>query len=144
VPTKGQLSTQGTTIHHILTKDSVHLRVDCDLWLCVLDLAAVRGWGPPPVYARPNGLELSREDASRLARSIETLLPSIPEEQIPLSDQPFGAEHTEALLSRRAAGETLALEDATAATELLSGSPKREAERLARFLKTGAVSIKAG
>lgn len=121
----------------------MHHRVDCDLWLCVLDLAAVRGWGPDPAYARPEGLELSAEDARELARSIEALLPSIPEKQLPLSNQPFGAEHTESLLMRRAAGDALALEDATAATELLSGSPKSDAQRLARFLRAGPVSIKA-
>lgn len=119
-------------------------RVDCDLWLCVLDLVAVRGWGPAPAYARPDGLELSGEDARELARSIEELLPSIPEKQLPLSNQPFGAEHTESLLTRRAAGDQLALEDATAATELLSGSPRGDAQRLARFLRSGAVSISAG
>ena len=70
-------------------------------------------------------------------------MPSIPEEQLPLSNQPFGAEHTESLLTRRAAGDALSLKDATAATELLSGSPKGDAQRLARFLRQGPVSISA-
>jgi len=126
-------------------------RVDTDLWLGALDLAAVGGWTPPraqptellasQAYARPAGLKISAEAAQGLADSIESALPTISDQELPLSDHPFGDEHTEDLLSRRAAGEELSMEDATAARELLSGPPKMEVARLAAFLRVGSASV---
>ncbi len=140
-------------IYHTLRRGAAQHRVDTDLWLCVLDLAAVGGWTPPETqppeqpassaYARPAGLKITTEEARGLAQSIEALLPMISEQELPLSNHPFGEEHTEDLLSRRAAGEKLAVEDASAAHELLSGPPKKKIESLATFLKAGPVSIEA-
>jgi hypothetical protein len=127
--------------------------VDTDLWLCVLDLAAVRGWSPPradsqersagTAFTNPAGLQIDAPRAQELAGFIEALLPTISEKELPLSNHPFGEEHTEALLKRRAAGEELTADDASAAQELLSGAPKKEVELLAKFLKAGSVSIEA-
>ena len=141
-------------IHHTLHRGASQHRVDTDLWLCVLDLAAVGGWSPPEgesperpsstAYARPAGLQIDTGEAQELAGFIEALLPTISEEELPLSNHPFGEEHTEDLLTRRSAGERLALEDASAAQELLSGPPKKDVGLLAEFLKAGSVSIEAG
>jgi len=128
--------------------------VDTDLWLCVLDLVAVGGWSPPSArpqerpastaFAHPAGLQIDTPEAQELAGFIEALLPSISEKELPLSNPPFGEEHTESLLTRRSAGEQLTPKDASAAQELLSGPPKKEVELLAEFLKAGPVSIEAG
>jgi len=140
-------------LYHTLIRDKEQHRVATDLWLCVLDLAAVGEWTPPEsgdpelpssaAYARPHGLEISEEEARKLAKILDSLLPAISEEELPLSNSPFGEAHTEELLARRAAGEKLALEDSATAQELLSGPPKKEVELLAEFLKGGAVSIEA-
>ena len=147
--------TGGSPLYHTLRRGEEQYRVATDLWLSVLDLAAVGGWTPPadpqpdpeqPVssaFARPHGLTIATADALVLARSIEALLPAISEEELPFTNSPFGEEHTEDLLARRAAGEKLALEDASTAQELLSGPPKKEVERLATFLKAGSVAIEA-
>ena len=140
-------------IYHILRRGAAQHRVDTDLWLGVLDLAAVGGWTPPETrppeppassaFARPAGLKITTDEAQGLAQSIEALLPTISDAELPFSNHPFDEEHTEDLLSRRAAGEKLTMEDASAAQELLSGSPKKEVERLATFLKAGSVSFEA-
>jgi len=149
-----QHRTGDNPIHHTLHRGAAQHRVDTDLWLCVLDLVAVGGWSPPApgipertvgdAFARPAGLQIEAPEAQELAGFIEALLPTISEEELPLSNHPFGEEHTEDLLSRRAAGERLALEDASAAQELLSGAPKKEVQLLMEFLKAGSVSIEAG
>lgn len=118
----------------------------------MLDLAAAQGWIPLEQqpdrtsafsYARPAGMQISAEDARNLARAIEAKLPTILDQQLPLTDRAFGEEHTEGLLSRRAAGQDVDDDDVCAARELLSGSPKRDAEQLAGFLRRGAFSIDA-
>ena len=118
----------------------------------MLDLAAAQGWIPlekqpgkkPAVsYARPAGMQITAEDAQNLAQAIEAKLPTILDEQLPLTDRAFGEEHTETLLSRRAAGQTVDDDDVCAARELLSGSPKQDARQLATFLRGGAFSIDA-
>jgi hypothetical protein len=134
------------------------LHVDADLWLCALDLAAVHGWKPhgtmPPVgsaseledrlaYHRTDGRRLLREDASALATSLEAGLRHVRDSEVPLHGKSFGEEHTLALLSRAAAGETLDAEMGDAAAELLSGPPKSEAWVLVDFLRGGEVSIGA-
>jgi hypothetical protein len=138
---------------HTLRRGAEQHRVETDLWLSVLDLVAVGGWTPPlsepaaksasSAYSHPHGLEIARADAKNLGQSIGALLTTISEDQLPPSNSPFGEQHTEALLTRRAAGEKLALEDASTAQEFLSGTSKREVERLATFLMAGPVSIQA-
>jgi hypothetical protein len=140
-------------LYHSLLRGNDQFRVATDLWLAVLDLAAVSEWTPPEsesadqpasaAYARPHGLEIPEEDAVELARVIEALLPAISEEELPFTNSPFGEAHTEDLLARRAEGEKLPLEDAATAQELLSGPPKKEVELLVEFLKGGALSIQA-
>jgi RNA recognition motif-containing protein len=140
-------------LYHSLLRGNDQFRVATDLWLSVLDLAAVGEWTPPvsesedrpssASYARPHGLEMTDEDAQGLAKVIETLVPAISDEELPFSNSPFGEAHTEDLLARRAEGEKLPLEDAATAQELLSGPPKKEVELLAEFLKGGALSIQA-
>jgi hypothetical protein len=138
---------------HTLRRGNEEHCVETDLWLSVLDLVAVGGWVPPSsvqpakpassAYAHPHGLEIARVDASNLGQSIQALLTTISEKDLPSSNAPFGEDHTEALLSKRAAGERLALEDAATAHEFLSGTSKREVERLATFLMAGPVTIRA-
>ena len=138
---------------HTLRRGGEEHCVETDLWLSVLDLVAVGGWIPPAseppakpassAYAHPHGLEIARADAKNLGQSITALLAMISDEELPSSNAPFGEKHTEALLSRRAAGERLALQDASTAQEFLSGTSKREVERLATFLMAGPVSIQA-
>ena len=143
----------GNPIYHTLHREGDQLQVLTDLWLGVLNLAAVSGWTPPAIepsdepeapkasFSRPAGLKLDDEQAQGLAKVIRMLLPMISEEELPLSRLPFGEEQTERLLARRAAGEELDVEDAFAAHELLSGPPKKEVELLAAFLEQGAVEI---
>ncbi len=142
-------------LYHTLHRGDELYQVETDLWLAVLDLAMVSGWAPPEsdpesedqpkavAYATPAGLELSGDETKALATSILKLLPMISEEELPLSQLPFGYENTKKLLARRAAGEQLPNEEATAAHEMLSGPPKKEVERLAMFLQDGPVSIEA-
>jgi hypothetical protein len=136
-----------------LRRNGAQHRIDTDLWLCVLDVAALRGWIPlvTPAdqpngrsYARPVGMTISAEDARNLAQSIQAELPSIHDKQQPLGNHAFGEEHTESLLTRRAKGEDVSEDDVRAARELLSGSPKREAEQLTAFLLGGGFSIATG
>ena len=135
-----------------MRRNGAQHRIDTDLWLCVLDVAALRGWIPlvTPAdqpngrsYARPVGMTISAEDAHNLAQSIQAELPSIHDKQLPLGNHAFGEEHTESLLSRRSRGEDVSDDDVRAARELLSGSPKRDAQELARFLLGGAFTIAA-
>jgi hypothetical protein len=132
-------------LHHTLHRKGEEHTFETDLWLAVLDLVAVAGWSPPEpeAFAHPAGLELSAEDAADLASSIDSLLPTISDEELPLSDYPSGVLHTESVLARRAAGEKLELEDSAAAQELLSGPVKGEVERLMTFLKGGSATILA-
>lgn len=118
----------------------------------MLDVAALRGWIPlvtpsdQPAgrsYARPVGMTISAEDAHNLAQSIRAELPSIHDEELPLGDHAFGEEHTESLLSRRAQGEDVRDDDVRAAREILSGSPKRDAQELTKFLLGGAFTVAA-
>lgn len=141
---------------HTFICDGETFRLATDLWWCVLDLAAVSGWTPAApgdeeqaeevgrAYVRPEGLTLTPAVATSLARSLENLLPTIPDQELPFSNSPFGEFHTEDLLTRRVAGEQLAPEDAYTAQELLSGEPKRDVARLATFLRAGEVTIEAG
>jgi hypothetical protein len=130
--------------------ESEHL-TDADVWLCILDIAAYRGWKPladpresPPdsgSYTRPKGLTIASEDAQSLAQSIGAELPEISDDEVPLTDQPFGEDYTDSLLSRRVDGQVVRAEEVQGAREILSGRPKREAERLAVFLEGGAFSV---
>lgn len=125
--------------------------IDSDIWLCTLDLATYHGWTPlvdtreldrdMGSYTRPRGITLSKKDAESLANALEELLPRIEDDEQPLSDVPFGEHYTEYLLAQRSAGEEVSGQDVLAARELLSGTPKREAQRLAEFLKDGAFSV---
>jgi hypothetical protein len=140
-------------MYHTLRRGNDQYQVDTDLWLSVLNLTAVAGWAPPAsedpeysyprAYSRPHGLELTDAHAVTLAKSIEAVLPTISKEELQYTTQRFGEEHTEELLTRRAAGERLAVEDAASAHELLGGPPKAEVERLAAFLKEGGASMEA-
>jgi len=144
---------QGAIIHHTLRRRDVEHRIDTDVWLCVLDLAAARGWVPLETqrdeqhdsvsYPRPAGMTISAEDAQNLAQSIEAELPTIHDEQLPLGDHAFGEDHTQALLSRRAEGIAVLDDDVRAAREILSGAPKQDAQGLAQWLRGGAFSIDA-
>lgn len=131
-----------------MRRNGAQHRIDTDLWLCVLDVAAQRGWTPadqPPgrSYARPIGMTISAEDARNLAESIQAELPSIQDRQLPLGNHAFGEEHTESLLSRRSKGQDVRDDDVRAARELLSGSPKRDAELLTAFLLGGGFTVAA-
>ncbi len=140
-------------LHHTLYRGDEQYRFETDLWLSVLDLVSGSGWTPPEMmpsgepagsaFVRPAGLTLTTEVAQGLAEAIEKLLPEVSDEELPLSDYPYGEKHTENHLARRATGAPPELEDAAAAYELLSGPPKREVERLAAFLKEGSASIQA-
>ncbi len=139
--------------YHTLVRGNDQLRLATDMWLSVLDLAAVGGWVPPEAgpneepsasaFARPAGLKISEEVAKDLAKTIEQLIPSISESELPYSNSPFGEHHTEDLLSRRAEGERLALEDAATAQEILSGPTKSDVAHLAAFLKAGGLDVEA-
>jgi hypothetical protein len=140
-------------LYHTLFRDRDQHQFETDLWLSVIDLVAVGGWTPPEAipsgeppssaFVKPDGLALTEEVAQGLGKSIASLLDTISEEELPLSDYPFGDKHTESLLIRRAGGEKLDLEDSAAAYELLSGPPKKEVGRLAEFLQAGAATIEA-
>ena len=147
--TRPTTPSRGTAIYHTLRRGNSEHRVDNDLWLCVLDVATVRGWTPGEqpqamAYARPVGMTVSALDARKLAESIEADLPTVSDEQVDLGDHAFGEEHTEDLLSRRAQGRPVGDEEVRAARELLSGAPKRDAEKLTVFMKGGAFSIDVG
>ena len=36
-----------TPMFHTLFRDDVELRIDTDVWLCLLNLALLQGWAPP-------------------------------------------------------------------------------------------------
>ncbi len=139
-------------LFHTMHRGDEQYRFETDLWLSVLDLVCGSGWTPPETlpseepastFVRPAGLTLTEEVAQGLAQAIENLLPEISDEELPLSDFPYGEKHTANLLARRATGAPPEHEDAAAAYELLSGAPKQEVERLAAFLKEGSASIEA-
>ncbi len=145
----------GNPLYHTLTSGGEIYTVETDVWLAVLDLALVSGWMPPEgsvpeepaeggTFERPAGLELTAEDAEALSKVVLGLVPLISEEELRISSNAFGENHTRDLLERRAGGESLPNEEAIASHELLSGPPKREVERLGEFLATGAISIEAG
>ena len=139
-----------TMLHKLRRGETEHL-TDADTWLCTLDIAAFHGWTPPKdavhappgtgSYVRPAGLRVSTDDAQNLAQSLGAELPEISDQELPLTNQPFGEEHTQSLLARRVDGKSVGDDDIQAARELLSGSPKRDAVRLADFLKGGAFTV---
>jgi hypothetical protein len=105
---------------------------------------ATRGAGPDRFeYFRPDGRQLVPRDATELATCLNAGLTRVSDSVVPLHDEKFGEEHTLALISRAAAGKAPAPELATAAVELLSGSPKGEARVLIEFLRGGSVSIRS-
>jgi hypothetical protein len=134
-------------IHHRFRRGGEEMRVDPDLWLCVLDLALAHGWRPggvdPPEhsYVAPRGQVVDAADAVELARSVERALPTVSDEQEPLTDCPFGEEATLDRIANARQGAPPGDDDVVAARELLSGSPKAEAWQLARFLQGGAFTI---
>jgi hypothetical protein len=153
------ISIGGPSIHHEFKRDDGRvLSVDADLWLCVLDLAAVGGWKPvgtePPAgtgpeghdrlaYFEPTGRRVVEADARELARCLDRALPSVSDAEVPLGDRRFGDDNTRDLLARAAAGGALGRDEAQGALELLSGPPKSEAKGLVDFLKGGAFEIHA-
>ena len=93
--------------------------VDADLWLCALDLAAVRGWKPrgtePPsgagendhdrfAYFVPSGQRVVHEDALELASRLREALSDVSDTELPLQGRRFGDENTLDLLTRAAGG----------------------------------------
>ena len=134
-----------------LSRRNAELRIDSEVWLCSLNLAASQGWVPAQAhrvglegaisYARPMGMDISNEDAANLAQALEAELQTIEEEQLEFSGYEFGEEHTETLLALRVEGQRIAEEDVIAARELLSGNAKRHAERLLNFFRGGAFAV---
>lgn len=134
-----------------LSRRNAEFRIDSEVWLCSLNLAASQGWIPAQIhrvdpdsavsYARPMGMDISDEDATNLAQALEAELPSIDEEQQEFTGHEFGEEHTETLLALRVEGQRIAEEDVIASRELLSGGAKRHAERLASFFRGGAFAV---
>ncbi len=146
-------------MHHVFVRsDGQTLRVDTDLWLCALDLAAVSGWKPLGTVARParetakgdrfayyraDGRQVAPRDAIELAQCLNVALERVSDSVVPLRGQTFGEEHTFGLLAQAATGDAPPPEKAIAAAELLSGSPKQDARALIDFLRGGAVSIRS-
>ena len=150
MPRPRALENEEPTIQHDLRRGATRHPVDMDLWLCALDLAALRGWNPlgtrvprasVTTFTRPAGSSIAAEDALAIASGLEAELPAIDDSEQPLGDHPFGEEHTEALLRRRGDGGPVSEEDVRAAREILSGAPKREAKALVAFLRGGAFSV---
>ena len=125
--------------------------VDADVWLSLLSLAAFHGWTPladtrelPPdagSYARPAGLTIASDDAQQVAELTESEIVDLAEEEVELSDNPFGEVHTDALLARRIDGDEVDEDEVQAAREVLSGPTKLAAEELVEFLRGGSFSV---
>ena len=129
--------------------------VDCDVWLCALNLAALGGWQPrgttcerenshrfdAMAYFEPGGRLIAADDAEQISRCLVRALADVPDAAMPLGGRPFGDEHTLNLLRRAARGDEIGKDQVTASRELLSGAPKQEALALASFLLGGEFSI---
>lgn len=147
-----QLGSGGSTfVYHTLRRgDNEHL-AGAEVWLCALDLAAFHGWTPAAdtrdapegfgSYTRPQGLTIVESDALSLAQSIDAELAELSDDEILLTDQAFGEEHTEELLSRRLSGGAVRPDEVEAARAILCGPLKRDAARLAEFLRGGAFTV---
>ena len=140
------------TFHTFRRGETEHL-TDSDVWLSVLSLAAFHGWTPladtrqlpsdAGSYARPRGLTIASEDAQSIAEAIENELSELSDDELEVSDNPFGEAHTDSLLARRIDGDDIYDDEVQAAREILSGPAKGDAERLAVFLSDGSFSVDA-
>ncbi|MEM7310486.1 MAG: hypothetical protein AAF682_27670 [Planctomycetota bacterium] len=147
-----------------LRSSSGSVRVDLDLWLGILDLAATHGWRPrmtsdpdpslqlkfqqggttlwtPSAYFLPCGQRIGPTDARALAEGAKTGLARASAQELPLTGERFGEEHTQSLIERAAKERPMLPEDARAAFEVLSGEPAREASGLLKFLRGGEVRV---
>ena len=151
------------SIKHLFRReDGETLSFDSDLWLCVLDLALIGGWRPegtmspdeelersandgmrwqPLAYFLPRGQRIDRRDAREIARCSNAALADVPDQELTLRGRSFGRRNTLRSIRRAAEGTPVYPESAEAAVELLSGSPKVEAQALIAFLRKGVVTI---
>jgi hypothetical protein len=136
----------GGPVQIVLRRGGAEHRVEGDVWLSTLDLAAAQGWTPGGdpergTWARPAGRAVEADEARALARSLRAQLPTLSDEPLPFTHHDFGEEHTEALLARRLAGEPVREEEIRSAREILGGDPKRDVAELAEFLEGGAFAF---
>ena len=137
--------------HTLRRGDSDHY-VDSEVWLSTLDLAAMQGWTPSEQslstgngrFTQPGGMMIAAEDALALAQTLEAELPGIDDEPQETEGLEFGEGHTESLLELRAEGVNVGEAEVLGARAILSGPPKREAERFAAFLRGGAFTVDLG
>jgi len=137
--------------------------VDSDLWLSLLDVAILAGWRPlgtkdpdaalcrasthvlpweALLYFLPLGQTIDGKDGSEFARCAALGLASVSSTEVPLRDHAFGEENTLTLLRLAAARADIPRDNTEAARELLSGSPKLEAQALIGFFRGGHVIIR--
>jgi hypothetical protein len=139
--------------------DGATLRVDADLWLCVLDLGVRHGWVPQGLaapsssagqewdelsYAEAHGQHVEGADARSLADSLGPALDEVSDVEIPMRGKAFGEENTRSLLGKAHAGRTIRWPKVLAAAEILSGAPKTEAKALAQFMTRGGFTLHSG
>lgn len=157
---KGRLrpSTDPTVTRHLFRRsDGATLRVERDVWLCALDLALRAGWKPrgvdlsgrsaaeegPLAYFPPRGQRVTEEDAREIGEALQGSLAFVNDRLVPQLGRAFGERNTSELLRASANGQAINKEKTDAALELLSGPPKKEAARLAKFLRGGGFTIHA-
>ncbi len=141
-------------MHHSLQRaNGGSIKVDADLWLGALDLAATGGWRPrgtqPPhgqdtdpfAYYVPDARRVLGDDAAELAKYLDLALADVSDAEVPLGGGEFGDEWTHELLAKAARGQALGSEHATTAKEILSGAPKADARQLVEFLRGGEFAI---
>ena len=148
---------------HLLRNATGHtLRVDCDLWLAILDLALAFGWRPegtndpdpgvpvtdpdqarwePSAYFLAAGQRIGEDDARELAAAARRGLERVSADQVPLTDLPFGEEHTLGSILRAIAAQEVSSDTALAAMEILSGPPAKEVAAVLSFLEVGHTRV---
>lgn len=95
----------------------------------------------PFAYFLPRGQRIDRRDAREIARCSNAALVDVPDRQLALQDKSFGRHNTLRSIQKAAKGTPVPPENAEAAVELVSGSPKVEAQALIAFLRKGVVTI---
>ena len=95
----------------------------------------------PFAYFLPRGQRIGHRDAREIARCASASLTDVPDRELALHGRPFGRHNTLRSIQKAAGGSPVDPEKVEAAVELLSGSPKAEAEALIEFLRKGVVTI---
>jgi len=97
----------------------------------------------PLAYFPPRGQRVTPEDARDIGEALQRALAFVNDRLVPQQGRAFGERNTSELLRASANGQPIHKEKTDAALELLSGPPKKEAARLAKFLQGGGFTIHA-